>query len=150
MAKPDKIDEHQVRKGMVADLQKNMDDQVMKRKHRFDAAAANKDTDRQWNLVAAAFEEANIIYHGLTGKEATKAKGRSNISFKNSKRDALTEKEKLEEEHDLEEKVKWLRNVADKHIIMSNELTNISRRMKVNERRGNEYELHDKNIIIND
>ncbi len=62
-----------------------MGQQHEKRKHRLTHAAHTKDTDKQYDLIAAIAEEANIDFHGLQGKEATKMRGRSRITFnKNS------------------------------------------------------------------
>ena len=53
-----------------------MDEAIGKRKYRLQHAVAIKDTNTQAALVAAAVEEANISFHSLKGKEATKMRGR--------------------------------------------------------------------------
>ena len=40
-----------------------------------------RDTNVQWALIAAATEEANILYHNLLGRDATNMKGRSRLNF---------------------------------------------------------------------
>ena len=60
---------------------------IEKRKYRLDYAARTRDTDRQWDLVAAAVEEGVIEFFQLKGSDATKMRGRSKIAFtKKSKR----------------------------------------------------------------
>ena len=66
-----------------------MDEQADNRKWRLEGAAHRKDTSQQWDLITAAVEEANIRYHKLEGKEATKMRGRSKVTFKNCERNLL-------------------------------------------------------------
>ena len=40
-----------------------------------------RDSATQWDPVAAVLEEANISYHGLIGRDATKMRGRSRITY---------------------------------------------------------------------
>ena len=74
--------EHAIRKLTIKELHDEMDKQVARRASRFQYAALMRDTTTQWDLVAAAVEEANISYHGLAGRDATKMRGRSKITFK--------------------------------------------------------------------
>ena len=59
-----------------------MDKQIDNRHSRILHAELTKDTTTQWDLIAAAVEEANIRYHGLVGKESSKMRRRSKITFK--------------------------------------------------------------------
>ena len=58
-----------------------MDQQIMKRKHRIAVARQDNDTTMMWDLIAAAVEQANILFHKLQGKDAKKMRGRSKIFF---------------------------------------------------------------------
>jgi len=78
---PKKVDVNDARKEHTQRLHDLMDKHLEKRKHRLQAAAINKNTTRQWDLIAAAAEDANIEYHQLTGVEAKKMRGRSRITF---------------------------------------------------------------------
>ena len=71
------VDQYAIRKDNLRRLHEHMDKQVDKRKHRLQHAAANKDTTTQWDLIAAASEEAVIDFLQLQGKEASKMRGRS-------------------------------------------------------------------------
>ena len=58
-----------------------MDLAIEKRKHRLRYAVKLKDTNMQWDLIAAGVEEGVIEFFQLKGKEATKMRGRSKITF---------------------------------------------------------------------
>ena len=66
-----------------------MDEQVAKRKYRLMQAQEAKDTTRQWDLIAAASEDAIIAFLNLQGRDATMLRGRSRITFKNKVRNCL-------------------------------------------------------------
>ena len=66
-----------------------MDEEADKRKHRFVYARYLRDTTMIWDLVAAAAEQANIVFHNLQGGEAEKMRGRSKVSFKSTTKDML-------------------------------------------------------------
>ena len=57
------VDEVAIRKKCMQGLHEIMDEAVEKRHYRFEQAVLLEDTTRLWDLVAAAFEEANIRYH---------------------------------------------------------------------------------------
>ena len=76
-----------------------------------------KDTTRLWDLVAA-FEEANIRYHELSGKQAKKAKGRSRIAYQKSERNVLEERKHLETSVAQITKAEWLRKIVEKHTVL--------------------------------
>ena len=88
------------------------------------------DTTMQWDLIAAATEEANIQYDNLQGREATKMKGRPKLKFKKKTRDSLEGIEADDGNLEQVSKAKWLRQVAAAHTKMGNKLTNVARRMK--------------------
>ena len=62
-------------------LHKAIDTAIEKKKHRLSYAVRIRDTSMQWDLIAAAVEEGVIEFFELKGKEATKMKGRSKITF---------------------------------------------------------------------
>ena len=90
-SEPKTVDQHKVRKQHIEILHGHMDEQIRKRHHRLTQAQAAGDTTVQWDLVAAATEEANIDYHQLRGREATKLRGRSKVVFQNKEKTALKE-----------------------------------------------------------
>ena len=69
---PEVIDENKVRKKHLEQLHNHMDQQLHKRRYRLIHVASKNDTTRQWDLIAAAMEQANIDHHQLTGREANK------------------------------------------------------------------------------
>ena len=73
----------------MQDLHEIIDEVVEKRYYRFEQAVQLKDATRLWDLVAAAFEEANIRYHELSGKQDKKAQGRSRIAYQKSERNVM-------------------------------------------------------------
>ena len=127
---PVAIDENKIRKEELEELHRHMDLQLEKRKYRLMEAEIRKDTTMQWDLIAAATEEANIQYHNLQGREATKMKGRSKLNFKKKTRDSLEGIEADDGNLEQVSKAKWLRQVAAAHTKMGNKLTNVARRMK--------------------
>ena len=58
-------EENEIRKELKEKLQQLMDEQADTRKHRFAHALRMRDTTMIWDLVAAAAEQANIIFHNL-------------------------------------------------------------------------------------
>ena len=68
------VDENEIRNQTTKGLRQEMDKQVARREYRFQDAAMRKDTTTQWDLVAAAVEEANINCYGPIGKDATNMK----------------------------------------------------------------------------
>ena len=109
-----------------------MDDQIEKREWRFKEAALQQNTTRQWQLIAAAVEEANIIFHKLTGREATKMRGRSKVTFRSKTKDALKGMERSEDHENEVEYAKWMQKQAGEHAKLGNKLINTARRMKAN------------------
>jgi len=129
-AKRKRKDENEIRKELKGKLQDLMDEQEEARRHRFAYAHEARDTTMIWDLVAAAAEQANIIFHNLQGKEANKMKGRSKVCFRNSTRNMLQGIEEGEQDNHFAAKANWLRGLAQDHAAQGNRLTNIARRMK--------------------
>ena len=65
-----------------------------------------RNTTTQWDLIAAAVEDANIEFHGLTGKEAMEMKGRSRITFQKKEIDTLQIAENQLDNEDIVNKAK--------------------------------------------
>ena len=84
-AKGKKVNENDIRKRNLDKLQHMMYEQVDKRIHRLRLAQKQRDTTRQWHLIAAAAEQANIEFHELDGAQATKMRGRSKVLYKKKK-----------------------------------------------------------------
>ena len=84
-----KVDENEIRKINLDKLHALMDKHLNEREHRIKKAVAQRNTTMQWDLIAAAVEAANIEFHGLTGKEAAKMRGRSKITFQKKHNDIL-------------------------------------------------------------
>ena len=57
--------EHSIRKKNIEALHREMDQAVDKRKHRLDYAVKLRDTNTQWDLIAAAVEEGVIAFFKL-------------------------------------------------------------------------------------
>ena len=125
-----------IRKANEARFQAIMDRTIEDRRHRFNLAEQQKNTTRQWDLVAAAVEEACIEFFELDGKQATKMRGRSKIIFRKQEKHVLEgiEKEQTNEEAVLQ--AEWLRNQAEAHTILGNKITNVARRMKAGDKHG--------------
>ena len=66
-----------------------MDQRTDNRKYRLEYVANGKDTDRQWSLINAAIEEANIKFHNLESTQATKMRGRSKATYQTCDRGLL-------------------------------------------------------------
>ena len=82
---PKPVDSNAIRKTHLARLHDLIDKHLEKREYRLLQAKAKKDTDRQWQLIAAAVEDANIEFHLLEGKDAKKMRGRSKVTFQKKK-----------------------------------------------------------------
>ena len=87
--KHEKVSDGAIRGRNMEEFHQLMDKHIEARKDRIARAESRKDTTVQWDLIAAAVEAANIEFHGLTGKEATKMRGRSKITFPKKQNDIL-------------------------------------------------------------
>ena len=125
----EKTDEHSIRKRNLEQLHVRMDEQHDKRKYRLQHAVEAKDTNTQWDLIAAIAEEANIDFHNLQGREATKMRGRSRITFNKAIKNLLQGMEAQEENAELATRAKWLREMAGHHTKLGNKLINVARRV---------------------
>ena len=67
-----------------------MDQQIDRREHRFNLAERQRDTTRQWDLVAAAVEAAIVEYLQIKKDDVKQIRGRSKVRFLEQKRDALS------------------------------------------------------------
>ena len=103
---------------------------VEKRKHRLDYAVKLGDTNTQWDLIAAAVEEGVVGFFKLQGKEATKMRGRSKITFDNKSRRLLKDIEDDDTNDDLASRATWLRAAASCHTKLGNRLINLARTMQ--------------------
>ena len=79
------VGENAIRKQTIKELHDEMDKQVARIVCRFRDATMRKDTTTQWGLVAASVEEVNTNYHELAGRDPTRMRGRSIITFKGDK-----------------------------------------------------------------
>ena len=84
----------------------------------------------QWDLIVAAVEEGVIEFFELKGKEATKMKGRSKITFAKRTKRLLKGIEGEESNADLVSRASWLRAAAGHHTKLANRLINLARTMK--------------------
>ena len=125
----EQTDDHSIRKKNMEQLHKLMDEQHDKRKYRLQHAVEAKDTNTQWDLIAAIAEEANIDFHNLQGREATKMRGRSRITFNKAIKNLLQGMEAQEENAELVTRAKWLREMAGHHTKLGDKLINVARRI---------------------
>ena len=122
--------EHSIRQRNIDRLHDNMDETIKKKKHRLTFAAKIKDTSTQWDLIAAGVEEGVIECFELEGKEATKMKGRSRITFNEKSKRLLKSIETDEGNEDLATRARWLRTAAGHHTKLANRIINVARTMK--------------------
>ena len=101
-----------------------------RREHRLKYAVKIKDTSMQWDLIAAAVEEAVIKSFKLEGKEAKNMRGRSKITFNEKTKRLLKGMEEDEENADMVSRATWLRAAAGHHTRLANKLINVARYMK--------------------
>ena len=66
-----------------------MDDEIDAREHRFKLVEHQKDTSRQWDLIAASVEAAIIKQYNLNRKEARAMRGRSQVKINSMDKDSL-------------------------------------------------------------
>ena len=61
------IDEALIRRTVAKAFRDAMDAQLNDRQSRFNSAIFHKNTEQLWQLITAAVEEANIVFHHLEG-----------------------------------------------------------------------------------
>ena len=88
-----------------------------------------EDTSTQWDLIVAGVEEGVIECFELEGKEATKMKGRSRITFNKKSKRLLKSIETDEGNEDLATRAGWLRIAAGHHTKLANRIINVARTM---------------------
>ena len=117
-----------IRKTACGKLHAEMDKHIDNRHSRFLHAELTKDTTTQWDLIAAAVEEANVRYHGLVGKESSKMRGRSKTSSKKQSGNVLEGIEYAEDTAEQVKRTNWLRKAAGDHTVMgkSMQVTTVS------------------------
>ena len=64
------VDEVAIRRAVVKSLHDETDAQIENRRMRLCEAVPHKDTDRLWQLITAALEEASIGFHKLDGQRS--------------------------------------------------------------------------------
>ena len=101
-----------------------------RREHRLKHAVKMKDTSTQWDLIAAAVEEAVVKLFKLEGKEAKKMRGRSKITFNEKTKMLLKGMEEDEENADIVSRATWFRAAAGCRTKLANKLINVARYMK--------------------
>ena len=122
--------EHSIRKRNLEALHHEMDLATEKGKHRLRYAVKIKDTNMQWDLIAAGVEEGVIEFFKLEGKEATKMRGRSKITFAKKTKRLLKGIEESDGNEELASRATWLRTAANCHTKLANRLINLARTMK--------------------
>ena len=127
---PKKADDNAIRKNNLEQLHALMDKHINNREFRLKKAVCLRDTTTQWDLIAAAAEDANIEFHGLTGKDAAKMKGRSKITFQKKENDTLQATANQLDNDVLQNQVKWLKKMAGQHAKLGNKLLATARRIK--------------------
>ena len=143
------VDQNEIRKRNLKELHQHMDAQINNRFSRLRHAAITKDTTKQWDLVAAAVEEAGIIFFNLKERAAKKMRGRSRIAFKNKTRNVLNGIEEEESNAEAATRVEWLRKAAGDHTKLGNKLINVARRMKTAARNKEHTEKNEENANLN-
>ena len=113
------VTENAIRSKVIKDFHDETDLQRQKRRARPDDAYFRKDTDTFWQLITAAVEEASIIFHDLGGKEASKMRGRSKVTYQVHDRAQL----EIPEDEDTIEDMKLIkapRAAHDDHTLQCN------------------------------
>ena len=120
-----------IRKTNLQKLHRLMYQQINKRQYRIKHAPSMKKTDQQWDLIAAAVEQAVIGFHELKGVEAKTMRGRSKTTYRNTTKHVLCGHENEVETED-DTRFKSLSRIANQHTQLGNKLKNISNRMITN------------------
>ena len=142
--------ENKVRKRNTNEFQRLMDLQIETRRNRFKLAEHQKDTTRQWDLTAAAVEAAVIDFHGLTGTEAKRMRGRSKIRFRQNTCDPLDlNRVGDEDKEECLTKATWLKKSANNHSLLGNKLNTMAKRMHANVSNKGNRELYEENVATN-
>ena len=143
-----KVDENLIRSTTVQQLHTIMDQQTHRREWRLKEAVLRKDTGWQWGLITASVEEANIQFHDLKRKDATKMKGRSKVTFQTGKRNLL----RGAEENATIEEIFYLASIRKRFTennLQANRLTNIVRRLKATTKNRDNPDTRRANYLHN-
>ena len=143
------VDQHAIRKSHLNELHTQMGKQINNRFSRLRLAVMTKETTRQWDLIAAAVEEAIIAFFELTERAAKKMRGRSKITFKQTSRNVLNGIEEDEENAEAATRAEWLRKAAGEHTRMGNKLINVARRIKTMARNKDNTEKNEADAKLN-
>ena len=126
------------------DLHQIMDEQIAKRQKRLAAAEEERDSNKLWDLITAAFEGAAVQYFELQGTQAEKMRGRSKVQI-----DCTKVGPKVEVVHeDMTTAGAELRRLAGKHHAQANRLNNVARRMKATGSGVAEQKLKEVNLQL--
>ena len=124
--------------------------QIESRRHRIRLAEHQQDTTRQLDLTTAAVKAAVIEFHGLTGTNAKRMRGRSKVRFCQQVKDPLDlDKVDEDENEELLTKAAWLKKSASIRSSLGNKVGSISKGMHANERNRGNKQLYEENIHIN-
>jgi len=143
------FNENDVREASKKKLQHLMKTSIERRHARLRLAQEDKDTTRQWQLIAAAVEEANIEYHHLRNEQATKMRGRSKVTFKTTTRYAFKGAEAQADEEQVT-RLQMLNAIAAQHSVLGNKLKSISKRMVTTERNRSDPKKQKENRTYNE
>jgi len=124
-----KVDQGKIRKAIIDQLHSQMDTAIEERSYRFGTSQLHRDTDRQWDLIAAAVEDAIIKEFNLEGTQATRMRGRSKVAYRDEDREILRGigSQASKQETDT---IQTLNKLAGIHATQGNRLHNIHLRMK--------------------
>ena len=124
-----RVDQSKIRRTIIDQLHIQMDAAIEQRAERFETAQNAKDTDRQWDLIAVAVEDAIIKEYNLEGAQATKMRGRPKVAYRDENKDILRGmgSQRSKQETDT---IQTLNKLAGIHATQANRLHNIHLRMK--------------------
>ena len=125
------VDENAIRESNMKKLHHLMDQQIQKRYHRLKHAQAMRKTEQQWDLIAAAVEQAVIEFYQLKDAEAKKMRGRFRITFQKKTSNILQRNENEEDEED-NTRLNVLQRMASQHTQLGKKLKIIGKRMITN------------------
>ena len=125
-----------------------MDEQIKKRKQRFQEATQKKDVNQQWDLIAAAVEDAIIKEFNFEGRQATRMRGRSKVPYRDEDREVLRGVGNKVDKQDI---IETYNKIAGMHAAQGNRLHNIHLRMKTDQARkhnnSNDTKQHIENTL---
>ena len=145
-----KVDQGKIRKAIIVQLHLQMDSAIEDRSNRIETSQLQKDTDRQWDLIAAAVEDAIINDFNLEGAQATRMRGRSKVAYRDEDREILRGIGHQEDKQE-SDSIQTLNKLAGIHATQGNRLQNIHLRMKSAQARNhnntNDTKQHIQNTL---